>query len=272
MADLTGYIDPHVHSAPDVVPRLLDDFELAREAAAAGLRGIVIKNHTSLTADRARLASQVVHGIEIWGGLVLNCAAGGFNPAAVEAASAYGAREIWMPTIDAANHCRVHQLPREGLSVDSRECGPALHDILKIIAEQDLILGTGHLSVPEILSLVRMARDAGVAKILITHPEAPVTNMPFSVQRDLAALGCRFERVWVFTTPALKHVLTPEDVIAGIREVGHESTVLASDMGQVGNPSPVEGLRAFVDACLQTGFDERQVRRMGCENIAEWLT
>lgn len=269
--DLTGFIDPHVHSAPDIVPRLLDDFELARQAAAEGLGGILIKNHTTLTADRARLTEQVVPGIRIWGGLVLNHAVGGFNPAAVEAAIAYGAREIWMPTIDAANHRRFHRQARAGLSLDSRESSAALPDILELIAKHDVILGTGHLSVTEIQSLVPMARQAGVAKILITHPEAPVTDMPFSVQRDLAGRGCRLERVWVFTTPALNHVLRPDDVIAGIRAVGHESTVLASDLGQVGNPSPVEGFRAFVDACLLAGFDERQVRRMGSENIAEWL-
>ncbi len=269
--DLTGFIDPHVHSAPDIVPRLMDDFELARQAAAAGLGGILIKNHTTLTADRACLVSQVVHGVRIWGGLVLNHAVGGLNPPAVEAAAAYGAREIWMPTIDAANHCRVHQQPRTGLALDRAENREALRDILALIARHDLILGTGHLSVAEILSLVPMAREAGVRKILITHPEAPVTDMPFQVQRDLAGQGCRFERVWVFTTPALRHVLSPEEVIAGIREVGHESTVLATDMGQAGNPTPVEGLRAFVAACLQAGFDKRQVRRMGSENIAEWL-
>jgi len=271
MTDLTGFIDPHVHSAPDIVPRLLDDFELARQAAAAGLRGILLKCHTTLTADRARLAEQIVPGIRVWGGLVLNHAVGGFNPAAVETAAHYGAREIWMPTIDAANHCRFHQQARPGLSLDARQSRRAVHEILEVIAQHHLILGTGHLSVPETVLLVRMAREAGVEKILITHPEAPVTNMPFDVQRDLGRHGCRFERVWVFTTPALKHVLKPEDVIAGIRAVGFESTVLATDMGQAGNPSPVEGLRAFVDACLQAGFTDQQVYRMGSENIAEWL-
>ena len=225
----------------------------------------------TLTADRARLASQIVPGIRVWGGLVLNEAVGGFNPAAVEAAAHFGAQEIWMPTIDAANHCRAHHLAREGLSLEGRENRHALQDILTLIAQHGMILGTGHLSVAEIVALVPKARAAGVQKILVTHPEAPVTGMPLSVQRDLAALGCRFERVWVFTTPALKRVLKPEDVIVGIREVGHESTVLATDMGQVGNPPPVEGLRDFVDACRLAGLDDREIRRMGSENIAEWL-
>ena len=59
--------------------------------------------------------------------------------------------------------------------------------------------------------------------------------------------------------------------IREIKEVGFESTVLASDMGQVGNPSPVEGFRAFVEACLSAGFDQLQVERMAARNIAQWL-
>jgi hypothetical protein len=53
--------------------------------------------------------------------------------------------------------------------------------------------------------------------------------------------------------------------------VGCESTVLATDMGQVGNPPPVEGFRAFVQTCRAAGFDERQIRRMAATNIEQWL-
>lgn len=270
--DLTGLIDPHVHAAPDIRPRLLDDIDLSAQAAAAGMRGVLLKSHTGTTAERATIASRLVPGLRVWGGLVLNHAVGGFNPAAVEVAAASGAQEIWMPTLDAANHLRVHRQDRQGLSLDDPASAPALGDILSIIARHDLILGTGHLSVAEIVSLVPRARQAGVRKILITHPEAPMTNMPFAVQRELAADGCRFERVWVYTTPALGRLLSPRDVLEGISQVGFESTVLATDMGQAGNPTPVEGMQAFVDACLEAGFDERQVRRMGSENIAEWLS
>ncbi len=270
--DLTGLIDPHVHAAPDIRPRLLDDIDLATQAAAAGMRGVLIKSHSGTTAERASIASRLTPGLRVWGGLVLNHAVGGFNPAAVEVAAASGAREIWMPTLDAANHLRVHGQHRPGLALDDPASAPALGDILAIIARHDLILGTGHLSVEEILSLVPRARQAGVRKILITHPEAPMTKMPVAVQRELAAAGCRFERVWVYTTPALGRLLSPRDVIGAISEVGFESTVLATDVGQAGNPTPVEGLQAFVDACLEAGFDERQVYRMGSENIAEWLS
>ncbi len=271
MTDITGLIDPHIHAAPEHIPRLLDDISLARQAQQAGMAGIMIKSHTALTADRATIAGSVVPGIQVWGGLVLNDATGGVNPATVENAIIYGAREIWMPTLDAANHRRCHGQTPGGFSLESDELPEPLCRILDQIAEQDLILGTGHLSTPEILKLIPAARQQGVRKILITHPEAPFVDMPISVQQELAGLGCRFERNWVFTTPALGEVLTADQLTQAIHEVGVESTVLASDMGQVGNPTPVEGFRAYAAACSEAGFSRGQIQRMGADNIREWL-
>lgn len=271
--DLNGLIDPHVHAAPEHIPRLLDDVSLIRQARAAKMAGVLIKSHTTLTADRATVAASVIPGIRVWGGLVLNKAVGGFNPVAVEVALGYGAAEIWMPTLDAANHRLFHGQTDQGLTlIDQDGCIPdAVHEIMRLIAERDVILGTGHLGVSEILATVQLARRHGVKKILITHPEAPFVAMPLPTQRDLAAAGCRFERTWVFTTPVFNRVVRPNRIMRDIRAVGPESTVLATDMGQVGNPPPVEGLRDYVHACRHAGFTDHEIRRMGATNIGEWL-
>lgn len=269
--NLHGFIDPHVHAAPEHVPRLLDDFELARQARDAGMAGVLIKSHSSLTAGRATIASRAVPGICVWGGLVLNWAVGGLNPAAVETALHDGAAEIWMPTLDAAN--QPGRQPGRGISIldETGAVRPEVHAILGLIAEADVILGTGHLSTTEIMTLVPVAREHGVHKILVTHPEAPFIAMPHDLQRALAQDGCRFERTWVFTTPALGCLLDPASLIADIRAVGTESTVLATDMGQVGNPPPVEGFAAYVRLCRESGFSETQVEDMAGGTIKEWL-
>jgi hypothetical protein len=271
--DLTGYIDPHVHAAPELVPRLLDDIALAELARAAGMAGVLIKSHTSLTADRASIASRVVPGIRVWGGIVLNRAVGGLDPAVVETALAYGAAEVWMPTHDAANHVRFHGLEGYGLTLEDAQGRvlDAIHEIVRLVAEHDAILGTGHLSVDEMCLIARLAREHGVRKVLVTHPEAPFVDMPVAVQRDLAAVGCKFERTWVFTTPALGRIVGPEQLMHDIKAVGVGSTVLATDMGQLGNPTPIEGFRAYVQACLDAGFSHTEVRHMGSDNIRGWL-
>src|SRR5260221_9657367 len=113
--DLTGTIDLHLHTAPDVRPRKLDDLEAARQAASRGMRAILLKSHVTLTADRAALAEQAVPGVRVFGGLALNAPAGGLNPAAVEMALAMGAAQIWMPTESAV--AEPHPKPPPGLSI-----------------------------------------------------------------------------------------------------------------------------------------------------------
>ncbi len=272
--DLTGFIDLHVHSAPDNVPRRLDDFQLARAAAAAGMRGLLLKSHCTLTADRATLArTHSGAGVHLWGGLALNDPVGGFNPAAVQTAIAFGAREIWMPTRNTRNENRHDRKGDYGLTIfdDAGGLRHEVQEILRLIAAADVILGTGHIGVAETMALVPAARAAGVKRILITHPAAPFTDFPLDWQQELARQGCWFERCWVFTTPLLQRTgnyVSPERILNDIRQVGWETTLLATDFGQADNPSPVEGLRAFAAACLAAGFTEAQVRRMGADNPA----
>jgi len=53
---LRGAVDFHIHSAPDVFPRLLSDIEIARQAKRAGMAAVLIKSHVTMTADRAKIA------------------------------------------------------------------------------------------------------------------------------------------------------------------------------------------------------------------------
>ena len=112
-AQLQGVVDLHVHSYPDRIPRSIDSIEVARLAKRHGLRALLFKNHFTQTASTAYLVRQAVPGIEVYGGVVLNSAVGGINPAAVESmarlAPPFG-RVVWMPTFDAENHRRKHGL------------------------------------------------------------------------------------------------------------------------------------------------------------------
>ncbi len=65
--DLSGLIDLHIHSAPDVVERHGDDVDIAREAQAAGMSAIMLKSHVTGTADRASIAGRIVTGIRAFG-------------------------------------------------------------------------------------------------------------------------------------------------------------------------------------------------------------
>ena len=101
---LAGVIDFHVHSGPDSRPRSVSDLEIARIAKRAGMRGLVLKNHFTMTADRAWLAMQEVPGLEIFGGVALNHSVGGLNAEAVRQLAAFSGgrgKVVWLPTFDA---------------------------------------------------------------------------------------------------------------------------------------------------------------------------
>jgi hypothetical protein len=260
---LKGVVDLHIHAAPDIRARLMDDIELARDAAEAQMGAILFKSHHTLTADRAALAEKHLGGVRVFGGLALNHAVGGFNPAAVEAALAFGAQEIWMPTLDAANHRRATGMGGGGLTVldEHGTLLPAVREILGLIAEADVILGSGHLSVREIQVLARAAREAGVKRILITHPELPLVNMPVAVQHELAGLDVFFERCLIVTTPG-EGGMPLSTIAEAARQVGPETTIMATDYGQSENPSPVEGMRSYIRGMLSLGFDRTEIDRM----------
>src|SRR5262245_51639051 len=270
---LEGAVDVHVHSAPDIDPRRFDDIDLAREAARAGLGAVLIKSHQNSTVERAWLVSKVVPGIRVFGGLVLNETVGGLNPAAVRLALALGAKQIWMPTRSARNHRRHHGQPG-GLTVldaDGRLL-PAVEEILRCVAESDCILGTGHLSPEEGGVLIDRARAAGVRKILVTHPEWRPTCYPLELQRRLAAGGdVLFERCFVSTTH-LCGCVPFETIERAVAEVGVQTTVLSTDLGQPDTPPPVEGLRLFAERLVGSGFSTDQVRLMMRTNPSRLLS
>ncbi|MHB1414987.1 MAG: DUF6282 family protein [Chloroflexota bacterium] len=264
--DLTGLVEMHVHSAPDLRPRYADDVETLRGIAAAGLRGVLLKSHVTLTADRAAIATRVVgRDAQAWGGLALNLAVGGLNPAAVEAALRLGAKQIWLPTLDAANHRREHGGSGGISTLDAAgKVLPTVKDILALVRQADIILGTGHLAAEETARVVKVARAMGLRKILVTHPEAPFVRMPVGMQKEIAGEGVFFERCFVNTTPVGggTHPVTLAEIARQVRQVGVASTVLSTDFGQVESPSPAEGMRSYLSGLLEEGLAWADLRRM----------
>lgn len=269
---LTGLIDLHVHTAPDNIPRYGDDLEIARLARDAGLGGVLIKSHWTLTADRATIAGNAVGGVRVFGGLALNATVGGLNPRAVEVALELGAREIWLPTHDAAHAVRLRG-ERGGIAVLGQDGRPLceLWDIVDLVRDAGAILGTGHLSPEESVAVVRLARERGLGKVLVTHPEAAFIDMPVAVQEELRDQGAFFERCYLSTLPEHAGQAGLERIAAQIRRVGVASTVLSTDLGQAGNPSPPEGLRRYLAGLLEEGFTWQELRRMAADTPADLL-
>lgn len=257
---LKDAIDLHFHAGPDVRERKLSYLEAAVQAKGGGMKAILIKSHSTITADIASLIQSLVKNILVFGGVALNYPLGGLNPLAVETALTLRAKQIWMPTISAANHYR-YEGKRGGITILTREGNlkKEVLAILDLISQWDVILSTGHLSQKEILVLVKEAQKKGIKKILITHPEHPVIDMSVGVQKRLAREGVFFDRCFPTKRTC---VLNMEEMARRIREVGVKSSILTSDFGQPENPFPVDGLKSYIEQLIQLGFSEQEIDQM----------
>ena len=278
-----GAYDLHVHVAPDVPQRRIDDRALAERFAELGLGGFALKSHYTSTAERAQVVSALFEDVEVIGTLALNWAVGGMNALAVEIAAREGARIVWMPTVDSPAETAGRAEPKEGdkvpqwarlqhelrslgLSVDAVGVTgsdgailPETRDVLRAIARHGLILATGHLSRDDTFAVVDAALGEGVEDIVVTHPEFPCSNLSIDDQVAFAARGCVLERC--LTTP-FSGKTTWEHVFDGVRAVGVERSLFSSDCGNPDYPPVEDGLALWADRLLEAGFGEDEIREM----------
>jgi hypothetical protein len=276
---IEGLIDFHNHSAPDVFGRSVDDDESAPLYMARKMEAIVLKNHVATTADRAWLARKHNPGVKAFGGITLNGAAGGLNPDAVQwmwrMQGGYG-RVVWLPTFDADHHVKHFKDAPEGVKVvgPHGKALPALREIAKICAQQELVLGTGHASPTEVLAIIEAARDAGCDRIVVTHAEFDVVNMTTEQMKRAAAMGAKLEidAIGVLMGPDahlpwMRHWrrVTYKESAGHIKDVGAQHFVLGTDLGQMGNPSQPDGYAMLVAGLMAEGIVKDQIELMGRE-------
>ena len=278
-----GAIDFHVHSGPDTVARNLSDIQVAEIAKQRGMAGIVLKNHMTMTADRAALVAEMVPGIEVFGGVVLNNSVGGLNPAAIDVMAAMAGghgKVVWLPTRD-ANHNIQTFGEGEGIRVaENGQVTDEMQAVLDKVMEHDLVLETGHVSPEEVLAVTARGKEMGIDKILVTHAMADVPGLSTDQMKQAAADGAYLELVF------LNHLMGPNahldwmhewnqvsiaDMAAAIKEVGAAHFVLASDLGQTGNPIHPDGLESLVLGLQNEGIAEADIQTMMRDNPAKLL-
>lgn len=288
---LVGAVDLHCHSGPAVMPRILNHYEAFQEAAEAGFKAMVYKDHYYPGMAHAQIlqACYPDYGVQLYSGVALNNAVGGVNRYAVDHAARLGGKIVWMPTFSAANHIeKYRKKDKAALSFPSTrekmvepmpltvldETG-ALTDetkvVLDLIAEADMILAGGHLHVTELHPLFEEAKRRGVAKMMINHPTYLCDCTDEDI-RSLAGMGvymehsiCMFiegSRVKMFDAAELRRIIDVASV---------ERTVLGSDLGLSGAPRPIAGFRQIVAMLLDLQFTEAEIRQLTSTNASRLL-
>lgn len=288
---IRGGYDLHVHSAPDVLPRKMDDIEMAKRIEESGMAGYAIKSHYFCTSERAQLIRQMFPACDAVGTMTLNSSVGGINPSAVEMAARSGAKLIWFPTCDSAHERAyvlsgkykkqpywatiVQEMAADGnaaptVTVLDEKGGltEEAYTVLKVMAKYNLILATSHMSHEETFALVKGAAETGVKKIIVTHADFPTTFYTIEEQKKLVDMGAYIEHC--YTTWATGKVEL-ETTLEQIRAIGLDHVILATDLGQKTAIYPDEGMLAFATKLYEAGYSAEEVRKTTVYNPAALL-
>ncbi|AQA09693.1 DUF6282 family protein [Streptomyces malaysiensis] len=282
---LDGLVDMHVHSGPSPFPRRLDHVEAAQDGARIGMRAMVAKSHhhntqMDILAMKGRLAGVAASA---YGGIALNSTVGGLNVHAVRMCLRMGGKVVWFPTISSGRHIDCHPedgafptttvpltLERIDIVDGNGELKPEAAEILDEIKEQEAVVNGGHMYPEYIRTLFRAAKDRGMTRMVVSHPDYVIGADP-DLCRELIALGAFIEHEVGMYDPEGTQKRDPKRLLTWIEALGPEHTVLASDFGQAVNPKPVDAWLRVAGALLDLGLPEKDLRRMACDNPAYLL-
>ncbi len=284
---LKGAIDLHCHSGPAAMPRILDHHEAMLDAAEAGFRAVLYKDHFYLGVAHSIMLEKLVPdtGVSLYSGVALNNASGGINPYAVEHAAAIGGKIVWLPTLSAQNHLdqasgagatfpktAMKMMDPIGLSALDAN-GNLLDDLKKcldIIATADIILAGGHLPAHELIKVFEEGKARGVKKMLVNHPTYIVGATNDDI-RTMVELGAVMEHsICMFIDGGAK-CFDEADLRSLIDTAGVDNTILSSDLGLRGSPRPIEGYRQIVSMLLDMQVSHEDIRKMISANPARML-
>ncbi len=65
--------------------------------------------------------------------------------------------------------------------------------------------------------------------------------------------------------------VSPEETVERVKAVGAEHFVLGTDLGQTGNPSHVDGMKAMVAGLKAEGLTDAQIKLLARDNAAAML-
>lgn len=258
---LSGVVDLHIHSGPDIFPRRVTAVEAATAANEVGMAAILLKSHSTDTAARAEMV-RTATGFPAYGGVVLNYPVGGLNPHAVVETARQGGRCVWMPTISAksfiagapsATMLRAAIPPNaRGLVASNKgRLLASVERILDAIAEHDLMLASGHFAAEDIALVFEAAAARGIERMVVNHAEAEFMHLSTADILHLTRLGAFIE---------ISKMGSITERAELIRRIGVEHCYLATDGGPVSDPAPVDLMSNTILGLREFGFSQDEIK------------
>jgi len=152
--------------------------------------------------------------------------------------------------------------------------------VLKIVAKENLVLETGHISSEEVMAVVGEANFLNIKNILITHAMADVPGFSLENMQTAAQMGAFLELAFVNDLMGKNvadeghknwHQVSISKMAAAIKQIGAEHFGLSTDLGRKPDPLPAEGYKLFVEKLMGEGISQREIDLMMKENPARLL-
>lgn len=269
-----GAIDLHIHSGPDCIDRIGTSIDIAKAAAAAGMKAIVLKDHLFPSYTKAVLTDQAVDGVRVYGGITMNGTSGGIAVRPVAAALAGGARVVMFPTFDANSYVtkekpgdiqKAHSFGQKITPVFAAKDGkvlPETEDVLQLVSDHpDAILSSGHLGPEETVPVMERAAELGIENKVIEHPNSQQDWWSDDDYRRLIEAGTVFNMGYNPHQPIM-HAYPFQILLDQIEELGPENCTLITDGGQPYNPMPAITLQMFAEMLYFKGVSLDDIETM----------
>ncbi|WP_257221523.1 DUF6282 family protein [Phocaeicola dorei] len=169
-----------------------------------------------------------------------------------------------MPTQDAVYQNIRYHGRKEGVPVvdDNGRVLSEVVRVMEICAEANIIFATGHSSSEESITLARKAREVGVRKCVVTHANSGIWKMTHDQIKRCIDLGAWMEysyitNLWGPGTGLPDFERMSDKEFADFARIAPQRSIITTDLGQVGMPHPVDGMRRCILALLENGLAQK---------------
>ncbi len=275
-ACLRGAIDVHVHADPcSLIPRNQDFLHVAADAARAGMRAVIRKDHYYSTVGEAHAVQQHIDDlvergtlprrVDVYGGVPITFS---LDPKQVEQALRLPTfRMIWLNPVHGET------------LVDGGKVRPEVDRIIELARDHRIGINLGAPShskkyggLDDFAGLAPVVERIGVlgATAVLDHPLSSFTT------DEIAQLAVGGVYVGLFCYPSLPSVVKapvvdPHRTVELLERVGPERCIVASDVGMLLEPTAVEALRLMIRLLLVLGLTPDQIGPMLKRNPARLI-
>jgi hypothetical protein len=149
------------------------------------------------------------------------------------------------------------------LEEDDETLKPEILNIFGLIAKRNVVLATGHVTLKEAKIAVKAAADAGVKKIIVTHPLASFVNYSLQEMKEFIDIGATYlEHVFNDTTRQVGHPIDRRCIYEAVQGIGAKYCIMSTDAGQWLNPVPSQQMGIYIKDMLDFGVSSEDIRIM----------